>query len=1125
MSIDAVGSSGGEVGGREQLRLALVMNGGVSLAVWMGGVTNEIFRLVKASHPVYRGLLSMTRTDARVDVISGTSAGGVNGAALTVALLYGGDFGSLRRVWLETGALADLLRPALGKNPGSLLDGDGFFLPHIEQAFAELANGNSRKTSPVDMPIDLRLTTTLLTGRPGNTVDDLGVAVNDKDYRAYFQFRHTETKNDFEDWGKVLPLLARAARSTASFPFAFEPSLVPGTGEPDEFLKDAFGKPLKTPRFVVDGGLLNNKPFRGALQAIFGMPRRGSVRRVLAYVNPDPGDGTPPGKLGETCPPLSSVLSESILGIPQSQSIADQLQEIQDHNDAIRARRDSVVTLVRSLGGRPRELDSLAKSLFGVYRSRRLSSTFEIFVYQPLPEAAARHPELAGALRSIGKYGREQLKSLFTNIDFVDWIPPRWPASADAPEYRRDTWGWGLFPVEFGAKVMLDLLRRAQSLADYASFTPGAQEEAPTPTNGSLSLLWSAAYELVRELTRLRNDEQTRDWDVNTDALLRALNGKPDGGPARPAGVLTEADFRAMFAFLGTAERRHACADIGYAIAEVIRQGSRVALSNVESAVASGRLRASDVEQALSLKDLANFFRGDAPPGDQASQRQVLFKLMQLEVAEFSFNDHDRLNSDSVIELVQVSGNAGSPVGGECLAQKKLLGLQLGHFGAFYKRSWRANDWTFGRLDGAERLVKILLNPERLHRFYFTQSRTGADAAFRQIEDIALNSVEDQALKGELSRIWGDKGYEQAMRDELAFLDDLEARLPDALPACAAAITLRLHFDILLEELPELLAAIASDQSEGADNAGAGAAMLLRFGMSSSAAASGQKPLPVTPGAARISLEGGLIASERLIDEAGSDLFTRTLAHTIATLQGLLSSKTAKLGPVSLFFATLKLPIMGFYFVARGLTHQSRTSAALHGGILAAGVALVALQFTEPPSYFVQKDGASAHGTLAAFAWALLAYGLLMSIMRLPRTVGVLALVLLSGGVAYHYLPSSQPREIAIVAGFVLALVVFVASAWFPALQWLLGFAVIGFAACWTSGELAVDGARTTEVGIWTMAVLICLALLLALWQASPTSSRVERRVRAEISKVIARRKNRGAAAGAQCDGDAPTRG
>ena len=89
----------------EELRLGLIMNGGVSLAVWMGGVSNEIFRLVTHQHPVYRGLMDLTRTSARVDVISGTSAGGVNGAALAIALLYGGDFEQLREVWMRTGAL------------------------------------------------------------------------------------------------------------------------------------------------------------------------------------------------------------------------------------------------------------------------------------------------------------------------------------------------------------------------------------------------------------------------------------------------------------------------------------------------------------------------------------------------------------------------------------------------------------------------------------------------------------------------------------------------------------------------------------------------------------------------------------------------------------------------------------------------------------------------------------------------------------------------------------------------------------------------------------------------------------------------------------------------------------
>jgi hypothetical protein len=62
----------------EEVRLALVMNGGVSLAVWMGGVTQEINRLVRGES-VYGEIQSLLLQSARVDVISGASAGGLNG--------------------------------------------------------------------------------------------------------------------------------------------------------------------------------------------------------------------------------------------------------------------------------------------------------------------------------------------------------------------------------------------------------------------------------------------------------------------------------------------------------------------------------------------------------------------------------------------------------------------------------------------------------------------------------------------------------------------------------------------------------------------------------------------------------------------------------------------------------------------------------------------------------------------------------------------------------------------------------------------------------------------------------------------------------------------------------------
>ena len=42
---------------REELRLALIMTGGVSLAVWMGGVVTEINRLLRGES-VYGELLA-----------------------------------------------------------------------------------------------------------------------------------------------------------------------------------------------------------------------------------------------------------------------------------------------------------------------------------------------------------------------------------------------------------------------------------------------------------------------------------------------------------------------------------------------------------------------------------------------------------------------------------------------------------------------------------------------------------------------------------------------------------------------------------------------------------------------------------------------------------------------------------------------------------------------------------------------------------------------------------------------------------------------------------------------------------------------------------------------------------
>ena len=93
----------------QELRFAVVMNGGVSLAVWMGGVTHELNRLRTRIGP-YGKLLDHLEQSPVVDVIAGTSAGGLNGVFLATAIAHECPLDPLRKMWLEMGSFKELFR-------------------------------------------------------------------------------------------------------------------------------------------------------------------------------------------------------------------------------------------------------------------------------------------------------------------------------------------------------------------------------------------------------------------------------------------------------------------------------------------------------------------------------------------------------------------------------------------------------------------------------------------------------------------------------------------------------------------------------------------------------------------------------------------------------------------------------------------------------------------------------------------------------------------------------------------------------------------------------------------------------------------------------------------------------
>src|SRR5215218_158599 len=197
----------------QKVRLAVTMTGGVSLAVWMGGVAREINLLTQASDlrdrdvgettvsppggpPVgslalqvrnlYRQLLDLVDVTATVDVLSGTSAGGINAAVLGLANARRLDIGPLRDLWLQAGAFGSLLRnPRRDPNPPSLLQGDGQLLAGIRNGLEKLLPDSTAGIPEQDArATTVHITTTLLHGQNGRFTDDYGNAVVDSNNRG-----------------------------------------------------------------------------------------------------------------------------------------------------------------------------------------------------------------------------------------------------------------------------------------------------------------------------------------------------------------------------------------------------------------------------------------------------------------------------------------------------------------------------------------------------------------------------------------------------------------------------------------------------------------------------------------------------------------------------------------------------------------------------------------------------------------------------------------------------------------------------------------------------------------------------------------------------------------------------
>lgn len=420
----------------QEVRFAVVMYGGVSLAIYINGVAQELLRFVRATAPLNRGgsaarplpvgggnipadtelvyrklsyLLSdqslltryreqlknaadedhpaagkdtvddeirkcaPIRTRFIIDILSGTSAGGINGIYLAKALANDQSIDALKKLWVDEGDIALLLNDKESvarlklknqKPPLSLLNSRRMYLKLLT-AFDGMDGGDRARSmkSPYLDELDLFITTTDLEGVP------LPLRLSDKivyerRHRNVFHFKYATMeaaggdRNDFSAGHN--PFLAFAARCTSSFPFAFEPmrlcdidevldlfphyrndsncrsdsakwqpyfteSINPDTGVPNlRFAKRSFG----------DGGYLDNKPFSYATETLTRRHANVPVDRKLIYIEPSPEHAEDDPERNEK-PDFLKNVKAALTDLPTYETIREDLQRVLDRNRLI----------------------------------------------------------------------------------------------------------------------------------------------------------------------------------------------------------------------------------------------------------------------------------------------------------------------------------------------------------------------------------------------------------------------------------------------------------------------------------------------------------------------------------------------------------------------------------------------------------------------------------------------------------------------------------------------------------------------------------------------------------------------------------------------------------------------
>ena len=647
------------------------------------------------------------------DIVAGASAGGINGIFLSHAIAGGHDMEALLELWLGGADSDKLLEPetAAGRfskwwavplvwwaqrrgigmdmvEPGvrqevrgklsRLMRSKWFRPPFSGDAFTAMlydgfvAMAAGRQGPPLisaGLPLDLFVTVTDYHGAPEHLRLHSPPDIVETEHRLIIHFTSPGGGDDAARAdGRCLGDLAEltfAARATASFPGAFPPARI---GEVDRVVADrgrswptraAFLRRIlpQAPggdATLIDGSVLNNRPFGPAIEALRHRPAHREVDRRFVYIDPKPGAHSDHN--GGALPGWFATVLRSLADIPREQPIRDNLAAIAALSSRVRRLRFVVdgmtpqvdAAIEAAVGGRF-FLFKLTRERLSDWRSRAQS-------------VAARESGYAYAAYA-------QLKLSHVVEALIDRLIALGGHMAGRSDdgVRRGIWA-AVRAAGFDQHAAA--MQRGGALSDYVVFL--------------------RTFDLEFRIRRLR-------------FVIRRLNGLTaafDEPIERRAVEQLKAALYAMLAPYLERRRLAFYADSVHLDAAAAAQDPQAALD--------GLGRAMDLKPLDDATDarLVEVLGVKLPPALRRALLRAYLGFPFYDIAMLPL-----LEGDGIDEFDEILVDRISPDDAVAIRRSGTLkGTQFNAFGAFFSRAYRENDYLWGRLHAADRLVDIVVS-------------------------------------------------------------------------------------------------------------------------------------------------------------------------------------------------------------------------------------------------------------------------------------------------------------------------------------------------------------------------------------------------------------------------------